>query len=81
MYPILNENNKANRFRLNTVCPTPISCFSLLVMFYLVTLVPTLYLLLLSLLLVFVRVGSLYESTRVKESMLCERIMGSAWEW
>ena len=42
---------------------------------------PTLYLLLLSLLLVFVRVGSLYESTRVKESMLCERIMGSAWEW
>ena len=42
---------------------------------------PTRYLLLLSLLLVFVRVGSLYESTRVKESMLCERIMGSAWEW
>ena len=42
---------------------------------------PTLYLLLLSLLLVFVRVGSLYEGTRVKESMLCERIMGSAWEW
>ena len=41
----------------------------------------TLYLLLLSLLLDFVRVGSLYESTRVKESMLCERIMGSAWEW
>ena len=80
MYPILNENNKANRFRSNTVCPTPISCFSLLVMFYLVTLVPTLYLLLLSLLLVFVRVGSLYESTRVKESMLCERIMGLAWE-
>ena len=42
---------------------------------------PTRYLLLLSLLLVFVGVGSLYESTRVKESMLCERIMGSAWEW
>ena len=42
---------------------------------------PTLYLLLLSKLLVFVGVGSLYESTRVKESMLCERIMGSAWEW
>ena len=42
---------------------------------------PTFYLLFLSLLLVFVRVGSSYESTKVKESMLCERIMGSAWEW
>ena len=81
MYPILNENNKADTFFLNTACPTNIKCFSLLVMICFATLVPTLYLLLLSLLLVFVRVGSLYESTRVKESMLCERIMGSAWEW